>query len=280
MAMGKPSYYLKGRRIHALMFAMGALSVMLINAVLSLTVGSWTSQDKLAIIILGGGLTEQGKIYDHVELRVQRAHSLYMMMKERNPNLDVTLIPLSGGTPHKPPPLDEAGFPITEAAGSAKRLLELHVPASDVMEEGFSLDTLGNAYFLRSTHIDPGRYNRMIVITNDWHMPRTKAYFDAIFSLPSTLSSARSLTSWYFPHSHPDLQIEYDAVGPALQGDLLRSRISREQKSLHSFLETTKHEFSTMEELHTFLYTKHKAYQASRLLEPHAKIDSSVSQTY
>ena len=72
----------------------------------------------------------------------------------------------------------------TNLQGGAKRLLDLHVPPSDVMEEGFSLDTLGNAYFLRNTHINPGRFTRMIVVTNDWHMDRARAYFDAVFSLP------------------------------------------------------------------------------------------------
>ena len=51
--------------------------------------------------------------------------------------LDVTLIPISGGTTHRPPPLDAAGFPITEAQAGARRLLELRVPPSDIAEEGF-----------------------------------------------------------------------------------------------------------------------------------------------
>ena len=278
-----PINYLRGRRIHALMFVMGALSVMMFNGLLSavLSINFWYRHDKVAIIILGGGLTEQGKIYEHVELRVRRAYSLYKKIKMGGAaGIDVTLIPLSGGTPHKPPPLDDAGFPITEAAGSAKRLLEMNVPASDIMEEGYSLDTLGNAYFLRNTHIDPGRYNKMIVITNDWHMPRTKAYFEAVFSLPSAASPIKNPNSWLHQHSHPDLQIEYEEVGPALQGDVLRARMDREQKSLQMFLEQTKREFSNMEELHSFLFTKHKAYQSSRLLEPHAKLDASVSKTY
>ena len=41
----------------------------------------WYRHDKVAIIILGGGLTEQGKIYEHVELRVRRAYSLYKKIK-------------------------------------------------------------------------------------------------------------------------------------------------------------------------------------------------------
>ena len=69
--------------------------------------------DKVAIAILGGGLTSEGHINPQVELRVQRALTLYHELKSYCS--DVTLIPISGGTTHKPPPLDSVGFPITEA---------------------------------------------------------------------------------------------------------------------------------------------------------------------
>ena len=70
---------------------------------------------KVAIVILGGGLTREGQINPHVELRVQRAFDLYTELKSSDPDLEVVIIPISGGTTHKPPPLDSAGFPITEA---------------------------------------------------------------------------------------------------------------------------------------------------------------------
>ena len=151
----------------------------------------------------------------------------------------------------------------------AKRLLALGVPPSDVMEEGFSLDTLGNAYFLRSTHVDPGRFTRVIVVTNDWHMDRARAYFDAVFSLPRGDCSTNAT-----------LEIEYQAVGPGLEGEVLRSRIERERESLRNFLDVTRREFSTMSELHKFLYTRHLAYSSSRLLRGHDEIDPKVKQSY
>ena len=137
------------------------------------------------------------------------------------------------------------------------------------MEEGFSLDTLGNAYFLRNTHIDPGRFARMIVVTNDWHMDRARAYFDTVFSLPRGCST------------NSDLEIEYQAVGPGLEGDVLRSRIEREKESLRNFMDVTRSEFSDMEELHEFLFTRHMAYSSSRLLlRDHDEIDPKVKQSY
>ena len=46
---------------------------------------------------------------------MQRALELYTELKRSEPDLEVVVIPISGGTTHKPPPLDSAGFPITEA---------------------------------------------------------------------------------------------------------------------------------------------------------------------
>ena len=74
---------------------------------------------KVAIVILGGGLTSEGRVNPQVELRVQRALALYHELKSKN--TDVALIPISAGTTHKPPPLDSAGFPITEAQVSVKK---------------------------------------------------------------------------------------------------------------------------------------------------------------
>jgi uncharacterized SAM-binding protein YcdF (DUF218 family) len=261
------------------MFVAGALSILFFKMMASVLTSVVVSTPKIAIVIPGGGLTGDGQVHAHVEARVQEALQVYTKLKSRNPNLEVKLIPISGGTPHKPPPLDAAGFPITEAQGSAKRLLDLHVTPGDIMEEGFSLDTLGNAYFLRNTHIDPGRYTKMIVVTNEWHMDRTRGFFDTVFSL-SPASTDSFLSSMFAASNNHVVDIEYRPVAPVLEGDALQSRRDREKASLKTFMEQTRHEFSSMEELHSFLFTKHKAYASSRLLQGHARLDPVVSATY
>ena len=45
------------------------------------------------------------------------------------------------------------------------------------------------AYYLRTTHTDPARLRKMVVVTNSWHMPRARAIFDYVFQLPLTSSS-------------------------------------------------------------------------------------------
>ena len=79
------------------------------------------------------------------------------------------------GTPHKPNPRDSAGFARTEAADNARWLTRRAVPPvppEDVLEEGFSLDTIGNAYFLRVGHTDPAGH----VFCN--HPPRSRRRHD------------------------------------------------------------------------------------------------------
>ncbi len=84
------------------------------------------------------------------------------------------MIVLSGGTPHKPNPLDARGFWVSEAASNARYLLALGVSPERVLEESFSLDTLGNAYFARAVHTDVRALCRLAVVNNGFHMPRTR----------------------------------------------------------------------------------------------------------
>lgn len=96
---------------------------------------------RTAIVVLGGGLTSDGKVPMHTDLRIQRAISLYKDLKEKE---HAKIITLSGGTTHKPNPRDEEGFVIWEASAAAKKIIELGVDEEDVYEENFSLDTIGN----------------------------------------------------------------------------------------------------------------------------------------
>ena len=96
---------------------------------------------KTAIIVLGGGLTDKGECPPHTQLRLDKALEIYNKKKSQG---GAVIIPLSGGTPYKPNPVDEKGFPIWEATAAAKQLIKMGVPYSDILEEAFSLDTVGN----------------------------------------------------------------------------------------------------------------------------------------
>ena len=110
---------------------------------------------------------ERGTLPLHTEYRVRRAVELFReresvaaaarqvdLLTHRPDRSAITratcrtfIVLLSGGTPHKPNPRDSAGFPVWEATAAARRVLELgagDVPATCVLEETFSLDTIGN----------------------------------------------------------------------------------------------------------------------------------------
>ncbi len=238
-----------------------------------------TEYSKIAIVILGGGLKANGEVYPHTELRIAKAAQLYRELKGNNAESTptVTLVPLSGGTPHKPPPKDSAGFPIAEATAAVKVLLEQHhIPPSDIREEPYSVDTLGNAYFLRTLHIDPGQYNLVYIITNDWHMPRTQAMFQHVFDLPAVKAGS---SSNFLCQVHNTPKLVFEAVQPGLSPDLLEVRRAREVTSLQEF-QKNKHAYADMVELHTYMFTQHSAYAASRLTHPRAPLDKTVLATY
>ena len=63
------------------------------------------------------------------------------------------LITLSAGTTHAPPPRDAHGFPTYESSVGVQYLLQAGVPASNILEEKLSLDTLGNVRLCVTTHV-------------------------------------------------------------------------------------------------------------------------------
>ena len=55
--------------------------------------------------------------------------------------------------------------------------------------ETTSYDTISNAYFALLYHTDVIRWKRLLVVTNAFHMPRSKVIFDWVFCLSSSAST-------------------------------------------------------------------------------------------
>jgi len=103
---------------------------------------SGDNDDKsIVIAVLGGGLTSSGSVPLHTKLRLDKAIDLYHQLSTHH---QVIIIPLSAGTPYKPNPVDDKGFPIFESSAAARHLISSGIPPSDVLEESMSLDTVGN----------------------------------------------------------------------------------------------------------------------------------------
>ena len=207
-----------------------------------------------AVLVPGGGLSRDGQLPPWVANRLDGAlrvaHGAY-------------IITLSAGTPHKPPPLDENGNPILECIAEAEYLWGRGYPAERVLIENASYDTIGNAYFARVMHVDPAGFQRLCVITSEFHLPRTEAAFRWIFTLPPVR------------HDYVLTFLSVPDVGLTLEVREARQR--KERESLEN-IAVLRAELTTLASFHHWLFTKHQAYALKKT--PRQSADSLLLQTY
>ena len=98
---------------------------------------------------------------------------------------------------------------------------------------------------------------------------------------------------WYrtigiiFPGHHfyhkKDVELEFISVESGLADEhILQARSEREMKSLQSFLHNVAPQWSSFQQLHTWLFTKHNAYASSRLVQndKNTQVDLEALKTY
>jgi hypothetical protein len=109
----------------------------------------------------------------------------------------------------------------------------------------------------------------LIIITNNWHMPRVKAIFSTIFSLPQA-----TRPSGY--------RLQFQAVENVLSPTVLQLRENREKQSLQNFVANTVPLLRSLSDAHHFLFRKHNAYSVERLMDGHVaeKIDPQLLKSY
>lgn len=192
------------------------------------------------MIIPGGGLTKNGGLPPWVKARLDLA------LETAGEHAEFLL--LSGGTVHKPPPLDEKGYPLFEAHVGARYLAARGIPARRIFTEICSYDTIGNAFFSRVVHVQPARWKQLLVITSSFHIDRTEAAFNWIYNLD--------------PLPVP-FELEYAAApDTGLSPAALTARKQREKNSLQS-LQKIQSTITTLAQLHHWLFTEHNAYNCS-----------------
>jgi hypothetical protein len=207
-----------------------------------------------AVIVPGGGLWDGGQIPPWVANRLDEA----LRLAE-----DGYIITLSAGTPYKPPPLDEAGNPVLESVAGAEYLRKRGFPTERVLIENASYDTIGNAYFSRVMHADPAGFQRLCVITSEFHGPRTEAAFRWVFSLPPI---------------HKTYELTFVSVPDVgLTPEVREARHRKERESLKN-IAVLQAELDTLPSFHKWLFTKHGAYA----IEKHSRQDTDtlLLQTY
>lgn len=191
-----------------------------------------------AILVPGGGVREGGELPAWVRRRLDLAAELFDGRY---------IITLSAGTVHRPPPLDPRGFPIFESVAGAQYLLRAGVPLDRILTETCSYDTIGNAYFARILHTDPLGLRRLLVITSDYHLPRTELAFTWVYRLTPLISPC---------------ELHFRGVADQdMDPSILKARREREQKSLES-LNGLARRLTTIQDFHRWLFTEHTAYNS------------------
>jgi hypothetical protein len=196
-----------------------------------------------AVIIPGGGVRPGGELPEWVKPRLDRALELAG---------DAWLVPLSAGTPHRPPPLDARGFPILEARAGAEYLIARGANPRRILMEAASYDTVGNAYFSRVIHAIPRGFRSVLVVTSEFHMPRTEAAFRWI---------------WEMPAPGGECALEFESVPDAgHDAEMLVLRREKERAGL-MLLEELRQRIRTFSELHEWVFSEHGVYSAVRRVE-------------
>ncbi len=192
-----------------------------------------------AILILGGGLRPGGLLPEYAKLRFDLA----LASESGEP-----MVPLSAGTTRRPATLDADGRLFTESRAGARYLIDRGIDPRRIYCESTAYDTIGNAYFSRVQLTDPLGWRRPLVITSEFHMPRTEAIFRWIFSLDSP-----------FPYS-----FEFAASPNAgLTMAELEVRKEKEEASLH-MVEQLRDRLTSFRSLAHWLFTEHRAYTPLR----------------
>ncbi|KAK4525575.1 hypothetical protein GAYE_SCF13G3483 [Galdieria yellowstonensis] len=212
-----------------------------------------------AVVVLGGGLDTFAQPQPWVKARLERA----IQVADKTKYFIVT----SRGTPHKPPPLDEHGFPVDESTASARFLIQVGgLHPQRILKDMWSLDTLGNAYFTRFMLCEPLHLSKLLIITNLFHLERTKLVFEKVFTVPSNRSDPIEYC------------LEFEGVEDRnLNEQQLQARKEKEQEALNK-LKLLFLEVDCVEKLSEYMFSSHGAYCAAATSNSQA--NSLWSSTY
>ena len=219
-----------------------------------------------AILVLGGGVPlAPRKQLPFVAARCQAAAAVWRAAATKP-----KILCLSAGTAHCPQLLDARGSVVFEATASAAELIDAGVDEQDVFVETTSFDTIGNAFFARTDHCSLAGWKRLLIITSEFHMARSKAIFDWVFG--ATPHEGFELTFL----ATPDAALEPDAVA---------ARAKREAASAINVRRTLAPTYTTLSGVREFLVTKHDLYAARGLVargsrRPAAASDALLLASY
>jgi hypothetical protein len=209
-----------------------------------------------AILVPGGGLTSDGRPTPWVEARLDSAAEVHRALGG-----NATILTLSAGTTHKAPPLDARGFPIYESDAGALYLVRKHeIDPDAIWEDRVSLDTIGNATESRDM-LEPTRRRKLLVVTSDFHAPRTAAIFDWVFgATPGGENYELNMLAT------PDVGLSEEA---------LQARVAKERSGLES-VRALAGRITTRAQVTEWLMTEHAAYSTRGMIDRVSKVPEPV----
>jgi hypothetical protein len=232
-----------------------------------------------AILVLGGGVPANiTSPPAYTKERCKLASQIYsssLVQEEQHQHQQhiphpPKILTLSAGTAHLPQALSADGLPIWESTSSAAFLIhELNVNPSDVYAETTSYDTISNAFFARLNFCDIAKWNKILIITNEFHMERTKLIFDWIFHAPLRSDNDDGIIGGGGSKSNNDVYQLYYLSAPdvGLTEEAIIARKEKESKSASTVKNILSQKYDSIDKIFDFLTTQHSFYTASKLVQ-------------
>ena len=221
-----------------------------------------------AILVLGGGVpSSPTEPPTYVQRRCDSVAKLMHALQERKEASSSSIIPsvicLSAGTAHLPQFITpHNGLPLWESTASAAYLMqhpEYPVPEQYVFVETTSYDTISNAFFTRSTFTDINGWRRLLVVTNEFHIHRSKAIFDWVFSATREGDDSSKTSNYEL------FYLSCNNVG--LSDEAVEARRSHERRGEKNVVENLATKYTTLKDVLEFLTTNHDFYTANKLVK-------------
>lgn len=212
-----------------------------------------------AVIVLGGGLRiskNAAPLGDIPPWAVRRLDGAAQLWSRCSAGTNIAIS--GGGSPHGLPVIHpDTGQVVHEGTAYADYLMQSHgIPALSILKESSSYDTVGNGYFSAMIHAVPSGWKRIAVVTSEFHMPRSRAIFEKVYSLVNES----------FFQEDDRIRLTFASVkddGIFENPHVLEVRKGKELSSMETWERNMK-SITSLHDFHNWFYATHVCYSCSK----------------